>query len=79
VAGLSRPATPISRQKSVAQILSEHKSDAQAVKRVAQLPTVRPRTANETIVAGGRFGTDRDGYAALPRYGKRWPGAGTGR
>src|SRR5215208_6530943 len=30
-------------------------------------------SANETIHGGGRFGTDRDGYAAMTRYGKRWP------
>jgi transposase len=35
--------------------------------------TVEVMSANETILAGGRFGTDRDGYAALLRYGKQWP------
>lgn len=30
-------------------------------------------SADETIRGGGRFGTDRDGYAAMLRYGRRWP------
>jgi hypothetical protein len=29
--------------------------------------------ADETICGGGRFATDRDGYAVMLRYGKRWP------
>ena len=35
--------------------------------------TVEIMSADETIHGGGRFGTDRDGYAAMTRYGKRWP------
>jgi transposase len=35
--------------------------------------TIEVMSADETILAGGRFGTDRDGYAALLRYGKQWP------
>ena len=35
--------------------------------------TIEVMTADETIAGGGRFGTDRDGYAAMLRYGKRWP------
>jgi transposase len=35
--------------------------------------TVEVMSANETILGGCRFGTDRDGYAALLRYGKQWP------
>jgi hypothetical protein len=30
-------------------------------------------TADEAIHGGGRFGTDRDGYAAMLRYGRPWP------
>jgi hypothetical protein len=30
-------------------------------------------TADHTVAGGGRFGTDRDGYAAMLRYGKQWP------
>ena len=35
--------------------------------------TIEVMTADETIVGGGRFGTDRDGYAAMRRYGRQWP------
>ncbi|WP_244298848.1 IS110 family transposase [Micromonospora cremea] len=28
---------------------------------------------NETVSGGGRFGTDRDGYAAMRKYASRWP------
>ena len=30
-------------------------------------------TGDETIVGGGRFGTDRDGYPAMTAYAKHWP------
>jgi transposase len=30
-------------------------------------------TAEEAIGGGGRFGTDRDDYAAMLRYGRQWP------
>ena len=35
--------------------------------------TIEIMSADETIHGGGRFGTDRDGYAAMARYGRRWP------
>jgi transposase len=35
--------------------------------------TIEVMTAEETILGGGRFDTDRDGYAAMLRYAKRWP------
>jgi transposase len=35
--------------------------------------TIEVMSADETVLAGGRFGTDRDGYAAMARYGRRWP------
>ena len=35
--------------------------------------TIEVMTADEAIVGGGRFATDRDGYAAMLRYAKRWP------
>ena len=35
--------------------------------------TIEVMSADETIRGGGRFGTDRDGYAAMLRYGRRWP------
>jgi transposase len=31
--------------------------------------TIEVMTADETVAGGGRFGTDRDGYAAMLRYG----------
>jgi transposase len=34
--------------------------------------TIEVMTADETVAGGGRFGTDRDGYAAMLRYGKQW-------
>jgi transposase len=34
--------------------------------------TIEVMTAEEAIVGGGRFGTDRAGYAAMLRYGRRW-------
>jgi transposase len=30
-------------------------------------------SADEAILGGGRYGTDRDGYIAMVRYGKQWP------
>jgi transposase len=36
--------------------------------------TIEVMTAQEAIVGGGRFGTDRDGYRAMLQYAKRWPG-----
>src|SRR3954447_2202928 len=30
-------------------------------------------TGDEGIVGAGRFGTDRDGYAAMTRYARQWP------
>jgi transposase len=35
--------------------------------------TIEVMTADETIHGGGRFGTDRDGYAAMVRCGRQWP------
>ena len=35
--------------------------------------TIEVMTAEEAVVGGGRFATDRDGYAAMLRYGKQWP------
>jgi hypothetical protein len=35
--------------------------------------TIEVMTGDETIVAGGRFGTGRDGYAAMKTYAKQWP------
>ncbi|HEX2772873.1 MAG TPA: IS110 family transposase [Micromonosporaceae bacterium] len=35
--------------------------------------TIEVMTGDETIVGGGRFGTGRDGYAAMTRYAKQWP------
>jgi transposase len=35
--------------------------------------TIEVMTADETVVGGGRFSTDRDGYAAMLRYARRWP------
>jgi transposase len=34
--------------------------------------TIEVMTADEAIHGGGRFGTDRDGYASMLRYGRRW-------
>jgi transposase len=34
--------------------------------------TIEIMSADEVILGGGRFGTDRDGYAAMLGYGKRW-------
>jgi transposase len=35
--------------------------------------TIEVMTAEEAIVGGGRFDTDRDGFAAMRRYAQRWP------
>jgi transposase len=35
--------------------------------------TVEVMTADETVLDGGRFGTDRDGYRAMLACAKRWP------
>jgi transposase len=35
--------------------------------------TIEVMTGDETIVGGGRFATDRDGFAAMTRYAKQWP------
>ena len=35
--------------------------------------TIEVMTADETIVGGGRFATDRDGYAEMRRYASQWP------
>ena len=34
--------------------------------------TIEVMTADENVVGGGRFGTDREGYAAMLRYTGRW-------
>src|SRR3954468_23218991 len=35
--------------------------------------TIEVMTGEEAVAGGGRFGTDRDGYAAMLRYGRQWP------
>src|SRR3954452_11509285 len=35
--------------------------------------TIEVMTGEEAVAGGGRFGTGRDGYAAMLRYGRRWP------
>src|SRR3954451_12056228 len=35
--------------------------------------TIEVMTAEETIVGGGRFATDREGYAGMRRYAGQWP------
>ena len=35
--------------------------------------TVEVMAGDETILGTGRFGTDRDGYAAMAKYAKQWP------
>ena len=35
--------------------------------------TIEVMTAEETILGGGRFTTDRDGYAEMGRYAGQWP------
>lgn len=35
--------------------------------------TIEVMTSDETIVGGGRFATDREGYAGMRRYAAQWP------
>jgi len=35
--------------------------------------TIEVMTGEEAVQGAGRFGTDRDGYAAMLRYGRQWP------
>jgi len=35
--------------------------------------TIEVMTADETVLGGGRFATDRDGYAEMRRYVGQWP------
>jgi hypothetical protein len=35
--------------------------------------TIEVMAADEAIQGAGRFGTDKEGYAAMLRYGRRWP------
>ena len=35
--------------------------------------TIEVMDADETILGGGRFGTDAEGYRAMLRYAKQWP------
>jgi transposase len=35
--------------------------------------TVEVMAADETVLGGGRFGTDRSGFEALTRYAQQWP------
>lgn len=35
--------------------------------------TIEAMAADETILGGGRYGTDREGYAAMLRYARQWP------
>ena len=35
--------------------------------------TIEVMTADETVLGGGRFGTDVAGYAAMLRYARQWP------
>ena len=35
--------------------------------------TIEVMDAEEFVLGGGRFGTDRDGYAAMLRYVRQWP------
>jgi transposase len=35
--------------------------------------TIEVMAADETVLGGGRFGTDRDGYQSMLRYVKQWP------
>jgi hypothetical protein len=35
--------------------------------------TIEVMTADETVVGGDRFATDRDGYAEMRRYAGQWP------
>ena len=40
--------------------------------------TIEVMAGDETIGGGGRFGTDRDGYAAMVGYAKKWSHRGLG-
>jgi len=35
--------------------------------------TIEVMAADESVHGDGRFGTDRDGYAAMLAYGRQWP------
>jgi transposase len=35
--------------------------------------TIEVMTGDEAIIGSGRFGTGRDGYAAMKKYAKQWP------
>jgi transposase len=35
--------------------------------------TIEVMTGDETVLGGGRFDTDRHGYAAMKTYAKQWP------
>ena len=35
--------------------------------------TIEVMAGDETIIGAGRFGTSRDGYAAMIKYAKQWP------
>ena len=35
--------------------------------------TIEVMTADETVIGGGRFATDREGYAQMRRYAAQWP------
>ena len=35
--------------------------------------TIEVMAGDETIIGGGRFGTGRDGYAAMTKHAKQWP------
>jgi transposase len=35
--------------------------------------TIEVMAADETVLGGGRYGTDRDGYDAMLRYAQQWP------
>lgn len=35
--------------------------------------TIEVMAADEAILGRGRYGTDRDGYAAMLRYARQWP------
>ena len=35
--------------------------------------TIEVMAGDETIIGGGRFDTDRNGYTAMKTYARRWP------
>jgi transposase len=35
--------------------------------------TIEVMAADERVLGGGRYGTDRDGYDAMLRYARQWP------